>query len=95
MTVISISVLGDNVETARLVVYDFQGNEVQTLSCAELGMNLGYAFSSDSVVCFRNFTSRDLMPVCCVDKDELDEGKAGDSFTSARRIKQERIGGIL
>ena len=67
---------GDNVETARLVVYDFQGNEVQTLSCAELGMNLGYAFSSDSVVCFRDFTLRDLMPVCWVDKDKLDEGKA-------------------
>lgn len=67
---------GDNVETARLVVYDFQGNEVQTLSCAELGMNLGYAFSSDSVVCFRDLTFRDLMPVCWVDKDELDEGKA-------------------
>ena len=67
---------GDNVETARLVVYDFQGNEVQTLSCKELGMNLGYAFSNDSVVCFRNLTLRDLMPVCWVDKEDLAQGTA-------------------
>ena len=67
---------GNDVEAARLVVYDFQGNEVQTLSCKELGMNLGYAFSSNSVVCFRNFTLRDLMPVCWVDKGELAQGTA-------------------
>ena len=67
---------GSDVEAARLVVYDFQGNEVQTLSCKELDMNLGYAFSSDSVVCFRDFTLRDLMPVCWVDKGELERGTA-------------------
>ena len=69
-------VCGDDVETARLVVYDFEGNEMQTLSCAELGMNLGCVFSNDSVVCFSNYTLRDLMPVCWVDKDKLAQGKA-------------------
>ena len=67
---------GDNVETARLVVYNFEGNEVQTISCAGLGMNLGYVFSNDSVVCFSNYTLRDQMPTCWVDKARLEQGTA-------------------
>ena len=67
---------GSAAEPADLVVYDFEGNELQRLSCAELGMPISYAFSDDSKVVFRSFDLGQTMPVCCVDKAELAEGKA-------------------
>ena len=67
---------GSAAEPADLVVYDFEGNELQRLSCEELGMPISYAFSDDSKVVFRSFDLGQMMPVCCVDKDELAEGKA-------------------
>ena len=67
---------GSAAEPADLVVYDFEGNELQRLSCEELGMPISYAFSDDSKVVFRSFDLGQTMPVCCVDKDELAEGKA-------------------
>ena len=67
---------GSAAEPADLVVYDFEGNELQRLSCEELGMPISYAFSDDSKVVFRSFDLGQTMPACCVDKDELAEGKA-------------------
>ncbi len=67
---------GSAAEPADLVVYDFEGNELQRLSCEELGMPISYAFSDDSKVVFRSFDLGQTMPVCWVDKDELAEGKA-------------------
>ena len=67
---------GSAAEPADLVVYDFEGNELQRLSCEELGMPISYAFSDDSKVVFRSFDLGQMMPVCWVDKDKLAEGKA-------------------
>ena len=67
---------GSAAEPADLVVYDFEGNELQRLSCEGLGMPISYAFSDDSKVVFRSFDLGQTMPVCCVDKAELAEGKA-------------------
>ena len=67
---------GSAAEPADLVVYDFEGNELQRLSCEELGMPISYAFSDDSKVVFRSFDLGEMMPVCWVDKDRLAVGKA-------------------
>lgn len=64
-------------EESFLVVYDYEGNEVQQISCAELGGSAGYAFSSESKVFFFNSSKfGKIDPVCWVDKNELSEGKA-------------------
>lgn len=67
---------GSAAEPADLAVYDFEGNEVQRLSCGELGMPIAYAFSDGSRVVFRTYDVGEMMPVCWVDKDKLAEGKA-------------------
>ena len=67
---------GSGVDPAELAIYDFEGNEVQRLSCQELGMPIGYAFSNDSKVVFRRYDLGAMMPVCWVDKDQLAQGKA-------------------
>lgn len=67
---------GSGADPAELAIYDFEGNEVQRLSCQELGMPIGYAFSNDSKVVFRRYDLGAMMPVCWLDKDQLAQGKA-------------------
>ena len=67
---------GDDAETAELVVYDFDGTELQRLSCAELGTPLGYAFSSADKVFFHSSVLGEHDPICWVDRNKLEQGKA-------------------
>lgn len=67
---------GNDAETAELVVYDFTGTELQRLSCAELGTPLGYAFSSEDKVFFHSSALGEHDPICWVDLDKLEQGKA-------------------
>lgn len=67
---------GNEMTPAELAIYDFEGNEVQRLSCEMLGMPISYAFSNDSRVVFRRYDLGSVMPVCWVDKDKLAQGKA-------------------
>ena len=46
---------GTDAETAELVVYNIDGNELQRLSCAALGTLLGYAFFSPDEVFFHSW----------------------------------------
>ena len=64
-------------EESALLVLDYDGSEVQRISCAQLGFSVGYAFSSEDKVFFFNSSNFDTLdPVCWVDKSELAEGKA-------------------
>lgn len=67
---------GSETTPAELAIYDFEGNEVQHLSCEMLDMPISYAFSNDSRVVFRRYDLGSVMPVCWVDKDKLAQGKA-------------------
>lgn len=67
---------GVDAETAELAVYDFEGNELQRLSCAELGTPLGYAFSSPDKVFFHSSILGEHDPICWVDRNKLEQGKA-------------------
>lgn len=67
---------GTDAETAELVIYDFEGNELQRLSCAELRTPLGYAFSSEDKVFFHSSVLGEHDPICWVDRDKLEQGKA-------------------
>lgn len=67
---------GSAANPAELVIYDFQGNELQRLSCQELGMSIGYVCSNGSKAVFRRYDLGAMMPVCWVDKDKLAQGKA-------------------
>ena len=67
---------GADADTAEVVVYDFEGTELQRLSCAELGTPLGYAFSSSDKVLFHSFVLGEHDPICWVDRDKLAQGKA-------------------
>ena len=67
---------GSGTDPAELAIYEFEGNQVQRLSCQELGMPIGYAFSNDSKVVFRRYDLGAMMPVCWLDKDQLAQGKA-------------------
>lgn len=46
---------GTDAETAELVVYNIDENELQRLSCAVLGTLLGYAFFSPDEVFFHSW----------------------------------------
>ena len=67
---------GEEADTAEVVVYDLEGNELQRLSCAELGTPLAYAFSSADKVVFRSNALGEITPICWLDKDQLAKGKA-------------------
>ena len=53
---------GNETTPAELAIYDFEGNEVQRLSCEMLGMPISYAFSNDSKVVFRRYDLGSVMP---------------------------------
>ena len=67
---------GEEADTAEVVVYDLEGNELLRLSCAELGTPLAYAFSSADKVVFRSNALGEITPICWLDKDQLAKGKA-------------------
>ena len=67
---------GEDADTAEVGVYDLEGNELQRLSCAELGTPLGYAFSSADKVFFHSSALGEHAPICWQDKDQLVNGKA-------------------
>ena len=67
---------GSGADPAELAIYDFEGHEVQRLSCEELGMPIAHAFSNDSKVVFRCYDLGAMLPVCWVDKDKLAQGEA-------------------
>ena len=67
---------GTDADTAEAAVYDFEGNELQRLSCADLGTPLSYAFSSGDKVFFHSNVLGEHDPICWADKNELEQGKA-------------------
>ena len=67
---------GTDAATAEVAVYDFDGNELQRLSCTDLGTPLGYAFSSGDKVFFHSNVLGEHDPICWADKNELEQGKA-------------------
>ena len=67
---------GSGADPAELTIYDFEGDELQSFSCEELGIPITYAFSNDSKVVFRRYDQGTTMPACWVDKDKLAQGKA-------------------
>ena len=68
---------GTDPDQAELVIYDYEGNEVQRLSCAELGCTLGYAFSTRDRVYFRNSgLLGSVEPVCYIKKADIGTGSA-------------------
>ena len=67
---------GEDADTAEVGVYDLEGNELQRLSCAELGTPLGYAFSSADKLFFHSSALGEHAPICWQDKDQLVNGKA-------------------
>ena len=66
----------DDAAQAELVVYDFEGNEVQRIACADLGTPLAYAFSDSNKVFFHSSVLGEHAPICWLDKDALASGKA-------------------
>lgn len=66
----------DDAAQAELVVYGFEGNEVQRIACADLGTPLAYAFSDSNKVFFHSSVLGEHAPICWLDKDALASGKA-------------------
>lgn len=67
---------GSAAKPAELTIYDFEGNEMQNLFCAELNFPIAYAFSDESRVVFRRYERGNFWPVCWVDKEQLERGTA-------------------
>lgn len=69
----------DALEAAEVVIYDYQGLEIQRLSCKELGTTLSFAFSTPEKVFFRvSGLIRDasILPICYLEKDAIEQGTA-------------------
>lgn len=65
-----------NMAQAELTIYDYEGNEIQRLSCAELDYPLCYAFSTEDRVFFRNLDYSSYFPVAYLEKDAIASGTA-------------------
>lgn len=79
----------DAPEEAEVVIYDYQGGEVQRLSCGELGTSLSFAFSTPDKVFFRvsglDYRAS-ILPICYLEKSAIAEGTADFLTLDAARI---------